>query len=290
MIKTLRGLVDEHLNPNVEIWEIKGSRLRTPQASAIEERIVRFLEEVTGQAATSESGVLLGVNVVVTHTALLDGSFSTLTCEHRSNEELLQEAALSHASEDEKKAYLDEYRSITSGRSGTLIRGPRLMLLIALGLGLEVPQKFFQIHGLRGTTLESLLADVSLELEYRASSFAATVGDRALRIRVGKYQPEIARALGLGDEQGWACFSDWKRGSNGSSRTENGAAHEQLQAKLSSIGVPFHEGLSKPDDGGPKRTSLLAALDIDKAIELGRAFDQRAIVVRNRRSSELLWL
>lgn len=283
MIKTLRGLVDEHLNPNVDIWEIKGSRLRTPQASAIEERIVRFLEEVTNQPASSESGVLLGVNVIVTHTALLDGSFSTLTCEHRSNEELLQEAGLSHATAEEKKAYLDEYRSITSGRSGTLIRGPRLLLLIALGLGLEVPHKFFQIHGLRGTTLEGLLADVSLERGYHATSFAATVGDRDLRIRVGKYQPEIARALGLGDDQGWAYFSDSTRGSNG-------AAHEQLQEKLSSIGVPFHEGMSKPDDGGPRRTSLLAALDKDQAIEIGRAFDQRAIVVRARRSSELLWL
>lgn len=173
MITTLRGLVDDHLNPNVDIWEIKGSRFRTRQAVAMEDRIVRFLEEVCEQSARSESGVLLGVDVIVTHTALLDGSFSTLTCVHRSDEELLQEAGLSHATEEEKEAYLHEYQSITSGRSGTLIRGPRLLLLIALGLGLQVPQKFFQIHGLQGTTLEDLLAEVSLERDSPATSVAA---------------------------------------------------------------------------------------------------------------------
>lgn len=121
--------------------------------------------------------------------------------------------------------------------------------------------------------------DRALERAYRATTYAAEVRGRRVAIRVGEESPDAAEALDLRAGETWAYLTAWNPDSRERSREENDAAQERLRQALRGRGIRFFEAMSEPDDGRPGEGSLLAVVSVAEAIELGRAFGQKAIVV-----------
>lgn len=288
-VKTLGDLVGAH-NLTEREWDLlDGGNIFGPLSDAPETaHILAALRELLPDLRVLATSGIGADSTYEVDAPFLDGGFFA-SSQDSTPEDVLREWEVEPgtAAADELIA---EY--LAGLHTYATIRGPKALLLIALELGLEIPQAFTTHHGLEGVTYEGLLEELRLDRAYRATTYAATVGDQAVRIRIDSFTPQADEALGLAEGEAWAVLTAWNPASEERPREENDAAQERLRAILRQEGVRFFEGMSEPDDGHPGEASLLAVMTRERAMELGREFGQNAIVVGGGRwrKAELVWL
>ncbi len=122
--------------------------------------------------------------------------------------------------------------------------------------------------------------DKSLEAAYRATHFVVEDLRWSGVILVGESTPELddfLRAQGLSD---WAYITAYNPRSELLSDDVNQGRHDELIQKLDSDGIPWLSGFGRTPDGSwPSDPSVLVCgIDRVAAVEIGRIFDQNAIV------------
>ena len=114
---------------------------------------------------------------------------------------------------------------------------------------------------------------------YRATTYAADTPLGRADVRVGRRAPLLDDLLDLLGRRHWAIVTAWNPRSQRLDDAENGRRHGEL---LRAVGaLPHYAAENVPDD--PKadfrETALLVVgLDADAAAELGRRFEQHAVV------------
>ena len=121
----------------------------------------------------------------------------------------------------------------------------------------------------------------SLELKYRATTYRVEIRGGHIDIRIGEKHPRIDALLSAHISTQWAFITAWNPGSNLTSREQNAAAQAKLRQILQDAGFSFYEGSGIPDgaDWEPERSVWIPGIGRDEAVELGRRFGQKAIVV-----------
>lgn len=286
--KTIRDLLEYAFDPDEKRWRIQDSWVAgDPCLAPNTERIVTFLESLGFKMVSRGGGSFIGITTYDFGVSFLDGGFSAASREYETEEEFLRTAVDPESARKE----LEEYMAENYHEEGAWLDGPRAALFVALGLGLSVSQTFRKLHGLEGVTYEALLERVRLDIAYQATTYVAYDGDERIEIRVrASNSPALHHLLKAHDAEWWAYITAWNPGSVPTPADENAAAQERLRELLRGEGIPFFEGMSEPDDGTPGEGSLLALIDRERALEIGRQFGQSAIVVGSYGwRSWLLW-
>jgi hypothetical protein len=127
---------------------------------------------------------------------------------------------------------------------------------------------------------------------YRRTTYFAGESDQPRRfaLRVGDWHPDLDRWLAerLAIEEGaasdWAFITACNPLSQPGSPAENANRQRRLEERLRQLGVAFLPGEGVADDGRwPVEPSVLAyGIDADTACELGRSFQQFAILAGRR--------
>jgi hypothetical protein len=124
---------------------------------------------------------------------------------------------------------------------------------------------------------------------YCATTFVAELPTGPVRIRVGAEHPGLKELCSGGQE--WAYITAENPHSAVTPSEENLQRQAALKRELDARGVRFFPGVSEPDDGSEGEASFLALLSRDVAIDLGRRFQQNAIVAGSHDGrAELIWL
>jgi len=287
--KTIRGFLEEALDPEETDWKIKHSWVSgSPDQAPNTKLVIDFLQSVGIDPWEISVRSIFGNDSFSINVPFLDGGFRADTHHYQSLWSLLSSGAIS-------RDYLSDYYEQMSeawSEEGAWLSGPRAVLFVALGLGLRVPRQFYENHGLKGVTYDELARQFRLDAAYLGTTYAAQDGEKKYELRVGRAVPYGFDSL-LEDKTSlhWAYITAWNPRSVQKSQEENEAAQDRLRAELQASGLSFLEGMSEPDDGSPGEASLLVFVDRERAEALGRAYNQNAIVVGSGRSRpELVWL
>ena len=114
---------------------------------------------------------------------------------------------------------------------------------------------------------------------YEDTNYRADSGDAALVLRIGQHSPELAL---LYKQNGCDCavfitaFNPWGRKQDESA---NNDAHARLGKQLRADSQQVVEGVgADPTEKWKEKSYLAFGIDVDAARELGRSFQQDAVV------------
>jgi hypothetical protein len=131
-----------------------------------------------------------------------------------------------------------------------------------------------------------------LAAAYRATSYIVDAPRGALAIRIGRADPALDALLdGLGAD-GWAFITAWNPGSMRLPPAENARNNADLLDRIARLGHAVLTGRGVGDDGRwpAEESFFIAGIPAADAVELGRYYRQRAIVVGRRgEAPELAW-
>ena len=115
---------------------------------------------------------------------------------------------------------------------------------------------------------------------YRETRFAATTPRGALTIRVGGSCTELDALCNEFSASSWTFITAWNPRSLPLPRSENDVRNDALLAALTSIGARVFggEGIGADPTWPPERSFLALGVDRATALELGRRFEQFAVV------------
>jgi hypothetical protein len=119
-----------------------------------------------------------------------------------------------------------------------------------------------------------------LAAAYRAATYRLELADGALDLRIGEPSPRLDAFLAAAGTERAAIVTAENPGSRPLPAAENASRTERLGARLAAAGARVVAAESRAADGGwRERSFLVLGLEEAAAVELGRAFDQAAIVV-----------
>jgi hypothetical protein len=137
--------------------------------------------------------------------------------------------------------------------------------------------------------LRHIILKASRELEcwraYERTTFCATDDDgREVCFRVGSKSARLESLLRRHGAATWAFITAWNPASVELSAAENEARQRQLQRELDAAGFKWLPGVGRGDDPAwtPEESVLALGIARAKAVALGRAFGQLAIVAGRR--------
>ena len=136
-----------------------------------------------------------------------------------------------------------------------------------------------------------MVADPELEHAYRHTTYAAETPVGRVSIRIGKACPVLDELLDLLGRRHWSVVTAWNPRSLPLSRADN----DKRQAELLQIveQLPHYPAANEPDNGDPsfyEESALIVGIDGDSAAELGRRFEQHAVVVGEvGQGARLVW-
>ena len=132
-----------------------------------------------------------------------------------------------------------------------------------------------------------------IDSAFRATTYRVYVPNAAaIDLRVGERSERLDAML---DERGcdeWAFITAWNPGARPSSRSENDARQAALRRALRERGFDWLEGSGIPADGSWQAEASVLVLGMRRreAVELGRRFDQLAVLAGRRGgAAELLY-
>jgi hypothetical protein len=136
---------------------------------------------------------------------------------------------------------------------------------------MEVPDLYGQAFSM---TDDALLA------AYRRTRFCVDTAQGRIVIRVGATHPELDAILRTTGCEEWAYVTAFNPGSVPLSDAENDARQRELEQAVRQLGHRTLPGEGIGDDGiwPPEPSVLVLGIELEKAIQLGRRFGQRAIV------------
>jgi hypothetical protein len=124
------------------------------------------------------------------------------------------------------------------------------------------------------------MTDDALLAAYRRTRFCADTAQGRIVIRVGESHPELDAVLRATGSEAWAYVTAFNPGSVRLSDAKNDTRQGALENALRRLGHPMFQGEGIGDDGTwpPERSVLVLGIEREVAVQLGRAFGQRAIV------------
>lgn len=127
---------------------------------------------------------------------------------------------------------------------------------------------------IRSLTIESLpmgVIDAYLNTRY-------LVKDMGIEIRIGYPEKSLDRLLKETETKAWAYITAWNPGSELLTEEENEKRHQELIKALQEYQCYEGQGVGIDTDWPPEKSLLVLGIEENKAIELGKAFCQNAIV------------
>lgn len=129
---------------------------------------------------------------------------------------------------------------------------------------------------------------------YRKTSYVVEApGGGGFTIRIGECCPPLDRLLERTGTHLWAFVTACNPRSEPLSVAENAARMERLREVIARGGYEFLPGAGVPDEAGwsPEPSFLVPGITEEVAAEIGRLFEQHAIVVGRRgAAATLLWI
>lgn len=125
-----------------------------------------------------------------------------------------------------------------------------------------------------------MMADDALLAAYRRTRFCADTAQGRVVIRVGETCPELDALLRVTGCERWAYITAFNPGSVRLSDDQNDARQHELEDAVRLLGHPIFPGEGIGEDGAwpPERSILVLGMEREAAVQLGRRFDQMAIV------------
>ena len=124
------------------------------------------------------------------------------------------------------------------------------------------------------------MADDALLAAYRRTRFCADTAQGRVVIRLEETCPELDALLRATGCERWAYITAFNPGSVRLSDDQNDARQRELEDAVRQVGHPMFPGEGIGEDGAwpPERSILVLGMEREAAVQLGRRFDQRAIV------------
>lgn len=130
------------------------------------------------------------------------------------------------------------------------------------------------------------------EEAYKATDFVGVDGSTELVIRIGQTNTKLDNFLAERKVEMWAFITAFNPGLKLLTDEENAARHDELLAVTISGRYEFLVGYGRAcvGDWPPEGSLLILNIDRDAAVEIGKRFDQNAIVAgRLGDDAELVW-
>ena len=115
---------------------------------------------------------------------------------------------------------------------------------------------------------------------YLTTQYCASTPQGVINIQIDKPHPDLDLLLEAHDVEEWAFITATNPFSEELPPEENTARHEQLVQKVKELGYVAFEGAGVPasQEWNPEVSLLILGIDEDTAVEIGREFNQNAIV------------
>lgn len=130
----------------------------------------------------------------------------------------------------------------------------------------------------------SASATAQLDAEYRATVYLVFLPEYTVALHVDEPAPVLDDWLARNDYRSWAFISAYNPGSQPVSDEENRARHLQLTQAADALGLPWIEGLGRPDNRHwkPEFSLFLPSIARKDALALASRFGQNAILYGKR--------
>lgn len=133
-----------------------------------------------------------------------------------------------------------------------------------------------------------------LAAAYRKTSYVVDAPVvAAFAIRIGEACPPLDELMERTGTTAWAFVTACNPRSKPLAVAENATRMERLREVIERGGYAFLPGAGVPDEAGwsPEPSFLVLGIPVEAAVEIGRLFEQHAIVVGSRgMSAALLWI
>lgn len=133
-----------------------------------------------------------------------------------------------------------------------------------------------------------------LDAAYRKTSYMVdALAASGVAIRIGECCPPLDDLLARTGTSLWAFITACNPRSEPLSIAENAARTKQLREVIEREGYALLPGAGVPDEAGwpPEPSFLVPGITVEDAMEIGRLFEQHAIVVGSRgAAAALLWI
>ena len=137
---------------------------------------------------------------------------------------------------------------------------------------------------------------MSLRDHYLRTTYRVTEVTPPIDIRIGERCPELDALLDKHAALRWAFITAWNPGSKKLDAIENQRRQAVLEAEVKQGGYAFYRGSGIPDDStsafllppsslvswDPEESILIAGIDSEDAVKLGKKYEQAAIVTGER--------
>ena len=136
--------------------------------------------------------------------------------------------------------------------------------------------------------LRHIVLKASREMEcwraYEQTRFCVDDGPRRICFRVGSRSAKLEALLRRHETSTWAFLTAWNPAAVELSRADNDARQDDLKRNLQAAGYKWLSGEGIGDDPlwKPEQSLLVLGISRGKAVALGRAFGQLAVVVGRR--------
>ena len=126
--------------------------------------------------------------------------------------------------------------------------------------------------------------ELGLWRAYERTRFCVNDGEKRICFKAGSQNRQLDALLARHDVTRWAFITSSNPGSRPLSKHENARRHSELRAAVQAAGLVAldGEGIGEDPSWPPERSLLILNISRDKAISLGRRFEQLAIVVGRR--------
>jgi hypothetical protein len=117
------------------------------------------------------------------------------------------------------------------------------------------------------------------------------VYDPSITIKIGIMNPDLDKLLKQYDVREWAYITAWNPYSVPTSIKTNEEKNLQLKIELSNYIILEGEGVGTDPSWMPEKSFLVLGISKEQAIDLGRKYQQNAIVLGDLNSTPtLLWI
>ena len=132
-----------------------------------------------------------------------------------------------------------------------------------------------------------------LDRTYQDAIYEVYYGDRTIQLFIDRPNSKLDLILKKHDVTSWALITAFNPYSQCLSATENKQRHQSLIKLVQSLNLTFFDALGKDKDGAwtPEQSIFIIGINLDRAIAIGRKFQQNAIVFGElEKRSQLVWL
>ncbi|MBE9048013.1 DUF3293 domain-containing protein [Pleurocapsales cyanobacterium LEGE 10410] len=132
-----------------------------------------------------------------------------------------------------------------------------------------------------------------LKTAYQQAIYEVYPDKQIIQLRIGQYSPQLNQLLKKYNCNTWAIITAFNPHSQCLTELENNQRHQSLIESLQPLQLTIIDALGRDDSGSwtPEKSLLILGIDRSQASDIGRNFEQKAIVYGELdRPPELQWL